>query len=128
MFFSLGPLPVTVGPNCPRLRPGAEHFQSALDREDFDVPVALITVGWDPAGDPTHLPLRVPRDLSCATRLLDLPRVVTWFDSHTQMGSIEHPKVYVYVLGVCIIVYVLFFSTSAGRENFCSGLKKSKIP
>ena len=63
------------------------------DDEDFTVPLALMTVGWDPAGDPTHHWNPSGRDTSCAIRLLNNQRVVVWFTSHTQPGSHPHPKV-----------------------------------
>ncbi|CAM9731798.1 unnamed protein product, partial [Laminaria digitata] len=51
-----------------------------------------MTVGWDPAGDPTHNWHGSGRDVTCAIRLLNHQRVMVWFTSHTQPGSHPHPK------------------------------------
>lgn len=69
--------------------------RASLELEDFDVPLVLMTVGWDPAGDPTHSWRSAGRDVNCAIRMLNLPRVQTWLTSHTQSDSHAHPKVIV---------------------------------
>lgn len=61
--------------------------------EDFDVPVVLMTLGWDQSGDPTHLEIEQNRDTSCALRVLGLPRVVRWLTSHWRKDSYSHEKV-----------------------------------
>lgn len=71
----------------------ANATNASWDSDDFDVPLALMTFGWDPAGDPTHHWRGSGRDVNCAKRILDLPRVVAWFASHTQGDSYDHPKV-----------------------------------
>lgn len=53
--------------------------------------MVLMTVGWDPAGDPTHKSWN--RDLSCAKRVLEMSRIVKWFTSHTRHDSYAHEKV-----------------------------------
>lgn len=60
--------------------------------ENFEVPVALMTFGWDPSGDPTHN-VGASRDRSCAYRMLEMGRVVKWFTSHARGDSYKHEKV-----------------------------------
>lgn len=55
--------------------------------ENFEVPVVLVTLGWDPAGDPTHREDASGRDRTCVFRVLQMPRVVRWFTSHTRYDS-----------------------------------------
>lgn len=64
-----------------------------LGDEDYDIPLAIMTLGWDPAGDPTRSGQGMGRDVTCALRILDLPRVGVWFTSHTHADSHQHPKV-----------------------------------
>lgn len=52
-----------------------------------------MTVGWDPAGDPTHSRVHMGRDTACAVRVLEMKRVVMWFTSHTRRDSHSHEKV-----------------------------------
>lgn len=61
--------------------------------ESFDVPVVLMTLGWDPAGDPTHNERGLGRDHACVFRVLEMPRVVRWFTSHTRYDSHTDEKV-----------------------------------
>lgn len=61
--------------------------------ENFQVPVVLMTLGWDPAGDPTHHERLLGRDTTCTRRMLELPRVVRWFTSHTRHDSHTDEKV-----------------------------------
>lgn len=72
--------------------PEAADESPSWENEDFDVPLALMTVGWDPSGDPTHTWSSSGRDVNCALRMLNLPRVVVWLTSHKQEGSHDHPK------------------------------------
>lgn len=67
------------------------------DGENFEVPVVLMTVGWDPAGDPTHREDALGRDRTCVFRVLDMPRVVKWFTSHTRYDSHTDGKVSVQI-------------------------------
>eukprot|EP00752_Nemacystus_decipiens_P008223 g7353.t1 len=59
--------------------------------ENFEVPVVLMTLGWDRDGDPTHH-VGAWRDRSCAYRLLEMGRVVKWFTSHARSDSRKHEK------------------------------------
>lgn len=61
--------------------------------ENFDVPLVLVTLGWDPSGDPTHAEPALGRDSSCVRRVLQLPRVLKWFTSHTRYDSEVNEKV-----------------------------------
>ena len=61
--------------------------------EEFEVPVVLMTLGWDPAGDPTHAEKALGRDRECVMRVLEMPRVVRWFTSHTRYDSHTDEKV-----------------------------------
>lgn len=70
-----------------------EHPREPGIGENFDVPVVLLTLGWDPAGDPTHGERGFGRDNSCALRVADIPRVLRWFTSHTRHDSRRHEKV-----------------------------------
>ena len=93
---------VEGGPNYPDLFTGGRDRPKKgepYDDEDFSVPLALMTVGWDPSGDPTHNYHGGGRDTSCAIRLLNNQRVMVWFTSHKQSGSHPHPKV------KCAILY-----------------------
>lgn len=72
---------------------GSRSDEASWENEDFDVPLALMTLGWDPSGDPTKYTTDHVRDVSCVMRVLDLPRVKAWFTSHTQYNSQPHPKV-----------------------------------
>eukprot|EP00752_Nemacystus_decipiens_P002399 g2263.t1 len=56
-------------------------------KERFDVPVVLMTLGWDPFGDPTHNERNLGRDRECTYRVLEMDRVVRWFTSHTRYDS-----------------------------------------
>lgn len=58
-----------------------------IDHEDFTVPVVLMTLGWDPSGDPTHKEHALGRDHSCVLRVLEMKRIVRWFTSHTRYDS-----------------------------------------
>lgn len=61
--------------------------------EDFQIPLVLMTLGWDPAGDPTHQAEAEGRDLSCVYRILKVKRIKTWFTSHTRYDSRTDDKV-----------------------------------
>lgn len=77
----------------------APHASQATGRrmpgygEEFEVPVVLMTLGWDPSGDPTHAEKTLGRDRECAMRVLEMPRVVRWFTSHTRYDSHTDEKV-----------------------------------
>lgn len=73
--------------------------------EDFEVPVVLMTLGWDPAGDPTHREDALGRDRACVFRVLEMPRVKRWFTSHTRYDS--HTDELVSVVPQCIFFYSL---------------------
>lgn len=84
------------------------HSDSAVwEKEDFDVPLVLMTLGWDPSGDPTKINTDGYRDPSCIMRVLDLPRVKTWFTSHTQRSSRPHPNVSVIIASYQTILHTL---------------------
>lgn len=87
---------VEGGPGYPDIFTGGRDRRKKrepYDDEDFSVPLALMTVGWDPSGDPTHNWHGSGRDETCAIRLLNSQRVTVWFTSHTQLRSHPHPKV-----------------------------------
>ena len=67
--------------------------QRGGEEEDFEVPVVLMTLGWDPSGDPTHREDALGRDRSCVFRVLEMERVVAWFTSHTRYDSHTDAKV-----------------------------------
>lgn len=84
-----------VDPEDAGLRPGRGVPGSG---ENFAVPLVLMTLGWDPYGDPTHRENASGRDTACALRVLEMSRVVGWFTSHTRKSSRSHPKV---IFAVC---------------------------
>ncbi len=75
-----------------RAPPGREGRRTGED--DFEVPVVLMTFGWDPFGDPTHGEKSLGRDRSCVFRVLAMERVVKWFTSHTRYDSHTNEKVF----------------------------------
>ncbi|CAM9906905.1 unnamed protein product [Scytosiphon promiscuus] len=62
------------------------------ETENFDIPLVLMTLGWDPAGDPTHSENLRGRDRTCTYRVLEMERVVRWFTSHTRYDTHTHEK------------------------------------
>lgn len=78
----------------PRLHLGDEE-SSVGSGENFEIPVVLMTLGWDPSGDPTHSERLRGRDRTCTYRVLEMERVVRWFTSHTRYDTHTDEKVLV---------------------------------
>lgn len=101
------------------------HFGQG--KEDFHVPVVLMTLGWDPFGDPTHSEKSLGRDRSCAMRVLEMGRVVRWFTSHTRYDSHTDEKVRCWVAfhNLTLFLFIYFscfffvFFVCAWGEGAC---------
>lgn len=75
-----------VIPNFPS--DGIEPQGEMATRTRRPAPLALMTTGWDDSGSP----FAEHRWSGCATKIIELPRVVRWFVSHHQ-GPDPGPKV-----------------------------------